>query len=140
MKRRTFAHWLALVVALFALSPLVQAQETMTVEKFREIASSPGDNVPLDPKLLAVGPILTNASITVDVNYADGRTFKETIPGSLKTIKGKYIVTTVKSSLYQKPIWSRKSKPHRRIRSRRMMKRLVVTNTGGFSAIPSRKG
>jgi len=76
----------------------------MTVEKFREIASSPGDNVPLDPKLLAVGPIMTNATITVDVKYADGRTFKETVAGSLKTIKGKYIVTTVKSGLSEKPM------------------------------------
>jgi hypothetical protein len=104
MKRRTFAHLLALIVTTFALSSVVQAQETMTVQKFREIASSPGDNVPLDPKLLAVGPIFTNASITVDVKYADGHTFKETIPGSLKTIKGKYIVTTVKSALYEKPM------------------------------------
>jgi hypothetical protein len=104
MKRRTASHLLALIVTTLALSSVAQAQETMTVEKFHEIASSPGDSVPLDPKLLAVGPIITNATITVDVKYADGRTFKETIPGALKTIKGKYIVTTVKSGLYEKPM------------------------------------
>lgn len=60
--------------------------------------------MPLNPKLLAVGPIWTNARIMVDLKYADGRKFKEEIAGSSKTVKGKYVVATVQSDLYKQPM------------------------------------
>jgi hypothetical protein len=102
MKRRVYL--VVLTVVAFALSLVVQAQEIMTAQRFREITSSPGDNVPLEPNLRAVGPIWTNAAITVDLTYADGKKFKEVIAGSVKTVKGKYVVSTVNSSLYKKPM------------------------------------
>jgi len=93
-----------LIFTVVAVSLSARAQEEMTAERFREIVSSPGDNTPLNPKLLAIGPIWTNATITVDLKYADGRKVKEEISGSNKTVKGKYVVATVNSDLYKQPI------------------------------------
>ncbi|HXT13432.1 MAG TPA: hypothetical protein VN873_17895 [Candidatus Angelobacter sp.] len=76
----------------------------MTAERFREIASSPGDNVPLNPKLAAIWEKMTNATITMDMKYADGRTIKDEMTGSRKTVQGNYVVTTLNSELYKQPI------------------------------------
>jgi hypothetical protein len=102
MKRRVVS--VLLIVAALALSSPAHAQEKMTAENFREIAASPGDDLPLDAKLLAVGPLWTNVTVTIDLTYADGKKFHETIPGSLRTVKGKYIVATVNSALYKQPV------------------------------------
>jgi hypothetical protein len=104
MKRRSFALSLALIVTVFAISSIAQGQETMTVERFRAIASTPGDNTPLNPKLLAAGPVWTNATISIVLKYATGKTATEEISGTAKTIKGNYVVATVKSELYKQPM------------------------------------
>ena len=105
-----------LIFTVVAVSLSARAQEEMTAERFREIVSSPGDNTPLNPKLLAIGPIWTNATITVDLKYADGRKMKEEISGSNKTVKGKYVVATVNSDLYKQPINSIQEKQSQSVR------------------------
>ena len=95
---------MVLIVTAVAFSFMVQAQQTMTAEKFREIASSPGDDVTLNTNLLAAGPLWTNATVTVDLMYADGKKFHEAIPASIKTVKGNYLVATINSSLYKQPV------------------------------------
>jgi hypothetical protein len=96
---------LALVFALLVPSTThVWGQEEMTPARFREIASTPGDNVPLNPKLSAMGPVWRNVVVSVILKYEDGKTFKEEISGTSKTIGGKYIVTTVLSRLYKQPM------------------------------------
>src|SRR4051812_7552599 len=102
--KRSFPRLFAIFFTIVALSLSARAQGEMTVERFREIVSSPGDSVRLNGKLLAISEKMTNATITVDLKYADGRKFKEEIAGSRKTVKGDYVVTTVNSDLYKRPI------------------------------------
>jgi hypothetical protein len=96
---------LALVFAMLVLSPLVVwGQEEMTPARFRKIASVPGDHIPLNPKLAATGPWWANVVVSVALEYEDGKTFKEEIAGTSKTVGGKYIVNTVLSKFYKQPM------------------------------------
>lgn len=83
--------------------PLVWGQASVTVAWFNEIAATAGDNVPLNSKLAAVGPVWTNATISISIKYEDGRSFEEEVPLTCKTVQGKYIVTTIYPQNNQKP-------------------------------------
>jgi hypothetical protein len=104
MNRRTFRQLIILIMAVVALSSAAWAQEKMTITRFREIVASHGDSTPLNAKLAAAEPFWKNSTSTLDLKYADGKTFKETIPGTHKTVKGNYIVSTIQSELYKQPI------------------------------------
>jgi hypothetical protein len=97
------AHFafLCFIVLLPIGSP---AQEPVTAGRFREIVSAPGDTVPLSTKLAAAGPLWTNATIRITLAFADGRTFKEEIAATSKTVAGKYVVTRVASKFYKQPM------------------------------------
>lgn len=79
-------------------SALTSSQETMTPERFRELAAAPGDLVPLTPKLAGV-PFWTNAIITNVTTYASGKVVTEVITQTARTIGGKYVVFTLNSEL-----------------------------------------
>ncbi|MDR3458353.1 MAG: hypothetical protein P4N60_12960 [Verrucomicrobiae bacterium] len=96
---------LAFVFATIVLSSItVWGQEQMTIARFREIASSPGDTVPLNPKLSVAGPLWTNATIAISLKYENGKNFKEVVAETAKTVGGKYVVTTVQSQFYKQPM------------------------------------
>jgi len=90
---------IAIVFAAFVLAPIVcWGQEQMTVARFREITSTPGDNTPLNPKLAAaISDLFTNATVSIVLKYPDGKTLNVEATESAKTVGGKYIVTTVHS-------------------------------------------
>src|SRR5450756_3247952 len=66
-------------VAIVLSSVTVRGQEQMTVARFREIASTSGDSVPLNPRLTAGGPLWTNATIAISLKYANGTNFNEVV-------------------------------------------------------------
>jgi hypothetical protein len=101
--KRSCVHLFILFLAVVALSPAASSQEKMTAERFRQIASNAGDNIRLDPKLLAIGPLWTNATITLDMKYADGRNINQKFAASLKTVRGKYVVATIHSDDDKQP-------------------------------------
>jgi hypothetical protein len=94
MRKRAFILLLLSMVLCRALSA-----ETMTPDRFREIVATPGDNVPLEPKLAAV-PLWTNSVVSNDMKYENGKMFKEEMPQTAKTIGGKYVVFSTKSTYY----------------------------------------
>lgn len=95
----------SLLLALLVLPPcLVVGQERMTPGRFRQIAATSGDSTPLMSKLAAAGPLWTNAVVSVNLKYESGKTFKEEVSGSARTIGGNYIVATVQSKFYEQPI------------------------------------
>ncbi|MGB7749173.1 MAG: hypothetical protein WBN75_18020 [Verrucomicrobiia bacterium] len=99
---KTFA---ALLVLLFSIA-VGTSQEQLTPDKFREIVATPGDKVPLLPKLAAGSPLWTNATVNVVLKYQTGKVFKEDIKQTAKTIGGKYIVFTGQSQFYHQPMSS----------------------------------
>ena len=99
---KTFA---ALLVLLFSIA-VGLSQEQLTPDKFREIVATPGDKVPLQPKLAAGSPLWTNATVDVVLKYQTGKVFKEDITQTAKTIDGKYIVFTGQSQFYHQPMSS----------------------------------
>jgi len=90
-------------VAIVLSSVTVRGQEQMTVARFREIASTSGDSVPLNPRLTAGGPLWTNATIAISLKYANGTNFNEVVSETAKTIGGRYVVTTIQSQFYKQP-------------------------------------
>lgn len=96
---------ITVLLAAFVLSPFVgHGQEKMTPARFREIVSSPGDSLPLDPKLAAAGPLWTNATVSFSLNYESGKTFQAIASASSKTLGGKYVVTTVYAPSFKQPV------------------------------------
>jgi hypothetical protein len=79
--------------------------EAMTPEQFREIVAKPGDLIPLVPQLSDV-PIWTNATVSLVMKYASGRTFREKMVQTTRTVDGKYIVYTINSKFYHQMISS----------------------------------
>jgi len=75
----------------------------MTPARFQEIASAPGDAVPLMAPLAAV-PFWTNGVVTNVMTYASGKVFKEVLTGTAHTVGGKYVVFTAYSQFYQQPM------------------------------------
>jgi hypothetical protein len=78
-------------------------QESMTPARFREIVNLPGDMVPLVPQLAPV-PFWTNAVVSNVMTYASGKVFREVMTQTARTVGGKYVVFTVYSQFYQKPM------------------------------------
>jgi len=66
--------------------------------------STPGDSTPLIPELSAAGPLWTNATVSISLKYESGKTFKEEVAATAKTVEGKYVVTTVRSQFYKQPM------------------------------------
>jgi hypothetical protein len=95
----------ALLALLFSVA-VGFSQEQLTPERFREIVATPGDNVPLQPKLAAGSPLWTNATVNVVLKYQIGKVFTEEITQTAKTIGGKYIVFTGQSQFYHQPMSS----------------------------------
>ncbi len=79
-------------------------QEQMTPARFREIVVLPGDNLPLNPKLATTGPLWTNTTVSISLKYRDGKTFAENATETTKTVGGKYVVTTVRSTFSKQPM------------------------------------
>lgn len=77
-------------------------QESMTPERFREIVATPGDKVPLQPKLAGGTPLWTNAMVTAVLKYQSGKTFKEEGAQTSRTIRGKFVVFTGQSQYYHR--------------------------------------
>jgi len=85
------------LIVLFASGRLWGADESdqMTVEKFREITSRPGDNVPLQSELAKVPWWTNTVANMVTTNFAgddSGKVSKTVSRGKARTVKGKYIV------------------------------------------------
>jgi hypothetical protein len=99
MKRILSISFLVLLLS----SIVALSQEKMSAEKFKQIASTPGDNTPLTGKL-ATFQFWTNSEANVFLKYEDGRTFKENVTQAAKTINGKYIVFTTQSQFYKQPM------------------------------------
>jgi hypothetical protein len=99
-----FSPHTALVCFCVLLSIASPAQERITAARFREIVSTPGDTMPLNAKLAAAGPLWTNATVRISLAFADGRTFREEVAETTKTIAGKYVVTRVASKFYKQPM------------------------------------
>jgi hypothetical protein len=81
----------------------LSSQEPMTPARFLEIASTPGDAVPLIAPLAAV-PFWTNGVVTNVMTYASGKVFEEVMNGTAHTIGGKYVVFTAFSQFYKQPM------------------------------------
>jgi tetratricopeptide (TPR) repeat protein len=85
------------LVVLFASGPLWAADQSgpMTLEKFREITSSAGDSVPLEPMLAKVPWWSNTVTSCVATNFAtdsNGQCSKLVLHRKARTVKGKYIV------------------------------------------------
>lgn len=95
---------LAVIFAVIVASPFIgHGQEEMTLTRFREIVSSPGDNAPLSPKMAAAGPLWTNATVSFSLKFEGGKTFQATAAETSKTVRGKYVVTTVNAPSFKQP-------------------------------------
>lgn len=94
------------VVSLAIFGSDAFAQEQMTPVRFREVVSAPGDQIPLNAKLSATGPLWTNVTSNVSFNYKDGKAFQEKMSETSKTVSGKYVVTTVQSQSNKQPMHS----------------------------------
>ncbi|HVU28205.1 MAG TPA: hypothetical protein VHG71_10790 [Verrucomicrobiae bacterium] len=95
---------LSISFSILLLSSIVSfSQEKMSVEKFQQIVTTQGDNIPLSEKL-AIFPFWTNSKASVFLKYEDGKTFTEDDVQTAKTINGKYIVFTTQSQFYKKPM------------------------------------
>lgn len=77
------------------------SQEAMTPARFREIASAPGDAVPLIAPLAAI-PFWTNAVATNVMTYASGKVFTEVATATAHTVRGRYVVFKFYSHYYQR--------------------------------------
>jgi len=93
-----------ILVIVFLPYTAVWGQEQMTPARFREIVVTPGDNLPLSPKLAIAGPVWTNATVSISLKYPDGKAFEENVTETTKTVGGKYIVTTVRSMFSKQPM------------------------------------
>ena len=82
------------------------AQESMTIARFHAISSAPNDTIPPDSKLLATGPIWSNATIRIVIEFATGKTLNDEAEESTRVVQGKYAVTTVRSQLVKQPMES----------------------------------
>ena len=76
----------------------------LSPEMFRKIASAPGDDTPLVPKLAAIGNLWTNADVSIAITYQDGRVIKEAAHRTAKTVGGKYLVFTIQSQSSKQPV------------------------------------
>jgi hypothetical protein len=94
-----------LLAALFLTCCFAQAQEQMTAERFREIAGSLGDAVPLAAELREL-PFWPKANLRGTLCYADGRRFEEVVVQTTKSVRGRYLVIATESKLYEKPMYS----------------------------------
>jgi hypothetical protein len=95
---------LAVFFAVIVASSFVgHGQEKMTLARFREIVSSPGDSEPLNPKLAAAGPLWRNATVSFSLRFEGGKTFQATADATSKTVRGKYVVTTVNAPSFKQP-------------------------------------
>ncbi len=75
----------------------------MTPERFREIVATPGDAVALRPELTSL-PLWKEAKGSVNMQYTDGRVFSEECTHTAKAIDGNYIVFTIDSKFYGRPV------------------------------------
>jgi hypothetical protein len=100
MKRLVIVTILTFFLLLTGLSSRAFSQELMTASRFQKIATTPGDATPLLPKLAAGSPLWTNATVSVTLKYESGKTFKEEVPQTAKTVGGEYIVFTGQSQFY----------------------------------------
>ena len=75
------------------------SQEVMTPARFKAIVALPGDATPLVPKL-AVLPLWTNATVSVVMKFASGKTVTEEVPQTTRTVGGRYLVFTGQSTFY----------------------------------------
>jgi len=91
------------ILSVILLTARAFAEEPITVERFREIAATPGDSVPLNDKL-RITPVWTNSVISLSLKYNDGKAFQEKLTATTKTVAGKYIISSVQSKFLPKPI------------------------------------
>jgi len=94
--------WLILCLALIGSHHNVLGEEAMSVNRFREIVAQAGDHVPLIAPLVSI-PIWTNAIISNVMTSASGKVYRETLPESVHTIGGKYVVYTTWSKNFPQP-------------------------------------
>jgi hypothetical protein len=92
--------YLALVVTVFA-----RANDTMTPERFRQLATMPGDTNALRPELASL-PFWKYGKCSVAMNYQNGKVFKEDCIQTIKTVEGKYIVSSLDSKFYKQTMYS----------------------------------
>jgi len=96
----------ALFLILLFSGRNVSAQEKMTPDRFREIAAMPGDDVPLDSQFAMNRPYWPKTKWSVsltDWSYTgtnvEGKTVRDEGTTVARTVRGKYIVSTVQSRL-----------------------------------------
>ncbi|MDB6018058.1 MAG: hypothetical protein JWR19_2547 [Pedosphaera sp.] len=95
---------LLFLAVLTGCSPSITPVQTqMTQAQFAKLVATLGDNIQLLPRFADL-PCWTNANASVILNYPNGKTVKEQVPVTAKTIDGKYVVFTAQSQLYQKPV------------------------------------
>ena len=95
------------IVSLLLFSVVVGfGQETMTIERFRDLVATPAANVRLVPKLADAGPVGTNATVNISLKYETGKVFTEEIAGTSKIISSNCVVFTVQSKYYKQPMSS----------------------------------
>jgi len=87
-----------------ATESVVLNGEQISAKRFRQIATSPGDDLPLPPQFAMAGPLWTNANVSIVLNCQDGKTYKENVVRTAKTIAGKFVVFTFQSQLYHQPM------------------------------------
>jgi hypothetical protein len=78
-------------------------KEPMTPEQFRRLAATEGDSVPLRAELRPL-PVWKASQCSITMSYQDGKVVKEECAQSSKTIQGQYIVFTVDSKVYKRPM------------------------------------
>jgi hypothetical protein len=77
----------------------------MTPARFKQIAAAPGDSIPLNPNLSKI-PFWAKSKISCSMEFQDGRRFEETCNVHSKSIDGRYVVSTVDSEFYKRPMQS----------------------------------
>ena len=92
----TFA-WMTVLL----LARGVSAQETMTVERFGEVCTAPGDDASLPPRLASF-PQWKDSRVSNTLTYRDGRVFEEECRATTRTVQGRYVVSALESKLYGK--------------------------------------
>ena len=93
-------YYSIIFVLIVGFISTVRTDARPTPAEFQKIANMPGDNVPLLPELTAAGPLWAKSEVLVSCNFADGRSTKEQLPVTTKTVGGRYIVYSFPSEIY----------------------------------------
>jgi hypothetical protein len=94
---------LLMCCAVFRIAGLAWGQDSMTLEKFNTLVTTPGDTNAMRPELAGF-PLWKATRCHTVIKLPDGRVFTEESVGTAKTIGGKYVVCSMDSQFSKEPL------------------------------------